>query len=293
MKNIKRYLILLMALVICDYVTAQFIIAGDTNAPDILYKSINKTISVTGPAPGQGHGSNELDYEFDVDDQGLYDFVFTVSAGATIFGPWSYCILRSAGENQFCVTTLPFLNNDTSYVKPFNFADTIGINNLWYTSTTQTVLAWFDYSKPSPSFGGIWDSLPYKYLGIRVKIGEIYYYGWIQMKVRVSGIGGAPEANIYLKNSAIIKSTFGINDEDKTERYRIYPNPVNDKLTIEPLSSATGGVLILYNNNSQPLITKELTNVKTELDLGRYARGLYHLLIKTGNKVAVKKIIIE
>jgi hypothetical protein len=286
----KKLFLLFITLAVCDYSSAQYIIAGDTSAPDILYKSINRTIHVDGP-PGGITYINESSYMYDVNNQGYYDFVFVVNAtGAHGGGSSSACSVQSLDDNQVCVNSLPFMNNDTSYIQPLNAGDTIGVDCHWYTCTNKATLAW-TFSNPASSqygFGGIWDSLPYSYLGIRVKIGTLYYYGWIQMMARASS-----GADIDLKNSTIFKSHTGISDKEKGEKYSIYPNPANEKITIEQASPFTGGILTLYNNNAQSLITKEVNGAKTELDLGSYGTGMYYLVVKSQYGTQVKKIIKE
>jgi hypothetical protein len=286
----KRLLILLMALAICDYVCAQFIIAGDSSAPDILYKALNRTIHVNG-SPGGISYSNETDFVLDFNNDGVNDFVFTVSATGTHGGAGgSACSIKPLNNNLICVNSLPFLNDSTSFVDTLNYNDTIEAKNLWYTSPNEIILAssGYDYSTGSHSYGGIWNFLPFKYIGISVKIVDHFYYGWVKVIVNA-----AYDADLSITDCAIRKSHEGINDEKNGKKYKIYPNPVNGKLTIEHGLPEKGGVLTLFNINSQLLVTKEISDFKTEIDLGSYRSGIYYIKIKNDNEIVVRKIIKE
>lgn len=285
----KRFLILLMTLAICDHVCAQFILAGDSTSPDILHKALNKTIHVNG-APGFISYSDESTFTLDLNNDGSDDLVFTVYAWGAHGGEGSGCSITTLNNNLIRVTYLPFLNDSTSFVDTLNYSDTIEPENFWFTSSNQITLASnsVDYFTGEGGSWGIWNSLLLKYIGIGVKIGEHFYYGWV--RIAVSAGNGA---DFYITDCAIMKYNEGINDERKGKQYKIYPNPVNEKLTIEQESSGKGVVLKLFNIDSQLLITKEMCDLKTELDLSSYRSGMYYMIIKNDNEIVVRKIIKE
>jgi hypothetical protein len=286
---VKRLLLLLLTLAICDYGCAQYILAGDSTSPDILHKALNKTVHVNG-APGGISYSDESDFMLDLNNDGSDDLVFTVYAWGAHGGEGSECSVTTLNNDLIRVTSLPFLDDSTSFVDTLNYHDTIEAKNLWYTSSNKITLAAYfvNYFTGETSYSGIWNSLPYKYIGISVKIGEHFYYGWVKIEVR-AGHG----ADFYIADCAIMKSHEGINNEVKGNKYKIYPNPVYEKLTIEQEVPEKGSNLTLFNINSQLLVTKEINDFRTELDLSSYRRGIYYVIIKNDNEIVVKKIIIE
>ena len=209
MNNMKKLLILLMTLAICDYVSAQFILAGDSTSPDILHKALNKTLHVNG-APGFISYSDVSTFTLDLNNDGTDDLVFTVSAWGAHGGEGSGCSITTLYNNLIRVTSLPFLNDSTSFVDTLNYSDTIEPKNLWYTSSNQIPIASYsvDYFTGGGGSWGIWNSLPLKYIGISVKIGEHFYYGWIKIAAQ-AGNG----ADFFISDCAIMKSNEGINDE--------------------------------------------------------------------------------
>jgi hypothetical protein len=73
---------------------------------------------------------------------------------------------------------------------------------------------------------------------------------------------------------------------------RIYPNPANDKVTIENLDVQK---VSLYN-----LLGQEVTDFKVNgingninIDVSKYDSGVYFIHIKSNNKIVVKKLIIK
>lgn len=289
LKNVKRLLLLLLTLAICDYAGAQYILAGDSTAPDILHKALDKTVHVNG-APGGISYSDENNFMLDLNNDGSDDLVFTVYAWGAHGGEGSECSVTTLNNNLIRVTSLPFLNDSTSFVDTLNYHDTIEAKNFWYTSSNKITLASIgvNYFTGETFYSGIWNSLPYKYIGISVKIGEHFYYGWVMIEVR-AGHG----ADFYIADCAVMKSHEGINDERRGNKYKIYPDPVHDKLTIEQESPGMGGALSLFNIDSQLLVTKEISNFKTELDLSSYRKGIYYMIIKNDREIVTRKIIKE
>jgi hypothetical protein len=69
----------------------------------------------------------------------------------------------------------------------------------------------------------------------------------------------------------------------------IYPNPANDKLTIETTQKSEIEIL-----NIQGQLIKSITsNGKTTIDISELAPGMYFVKVKTENGIAVKKFVKE
>jgi hypothetical protein len=112
-KNMKKLLILLTVLIMCLHSYAQPIITGDTNASNILYKKLNKTLFIKADAPYSG---GNLNFNLDLNNDGIDDFTFTAFATATLAFTAGGCQIKSLNDNGICIDSLPY--SDSSYVIP-------------------------------------------------------------------------------------------------------------------------------------------------------------------------------
>jgi predicted MPP superfamily phosphohydrolase len=80
----------------------------------------------------------------------------------------------------------------------------------------------------------------------------------------------------------------GINEISNSLNISVYPNPVNDKLTIECSDKA-----MIEISNIQGQIMKMINSAdkKTTIDLFSLSTGIYIIKVKTDNGIAVKKFI--
>jgi len=92
-----------------------------------------------------------------------------------------------------------------------------------------------------------------------------------------------------------IQTTFGENcyaalstEDIELEGFALYPNPVENKLTITILEEAN---YTLANVNGQILLRDNLEVGKNIIDVNRIANGIYFLTIKTDRGMASKKIV--
>ena len=85
----------------------------------------------------------------------------------------------------------------------------------------------------------------------------------------------------YVQNSFIY-------DISENTYFLIYPNPANDKLSIDIEEKAT---LEIINSQGQIVDTKSLTEKVNNLDLSNIVSGVYTLRIKTDRGIAIKKLI--
>ncbi len=77
-------------------------------------------------------------------------------------------------------------------------------------------------------------------------------------------------------------------DETGDISISMYPNPVQEQLTIEGLVPST---LELINISGQILLIKKTTNSQEQLNLKDYAPGVYYLKIRTNDSVLIYKVL--
>jgi hypothetical protein len=83
-----------------------------------------------------------------------------------------------------------------------------------------------------------------------------------------------------------------INNLSNSNAVSIYPNPANDRVTIEYCSdSASENYLVLYTTNGRQLLHQDTKNGETTIDISAFPSGMYFMKLVTDNSIAVKKII--
>ncbi len=71
----------------------------------------------------------------------------------------------------------------------------------------------------------------------------------------------------------------------------IYPNPATDKITIETAATPTQCQLSIINLNGQALITRQITEPKTQLDISNLPSGVYFVRVTGEKRVEVGKFV--
>ena len=96
----------------------------------------------------------------------------------------------------------------------------------------------------------------------------------------------------------ILKTTTG-GEQGVVENYhqkkllKLFPNPVERKLTVETPQLVKPSFIQLINVNGTILLRQQITEKKTSLDIGNLPAGVYFLKFQNGNSVEVKKLIKE
>lgn len=114
--------------------------------------------------------------------------------------------------------------------------------------------------------------------------GKILAAGWFtqfddEEKSRVARLANAPLATQAVQLASV----------------SVYPNPVNDYLTIylNPVNSVTA-VIELYDITGKNLYTAEYTaNENRQLDMSGFQSGIYFLKVADGNTITTRKIVKE
>jgi Leucine-rich repeat (LRR) protein len=96
-------------------------------------------------------------------------------------------------------------------------------------------------------------------------------------------------------NSENSPNIFYVHPESNTKEYavdgiKVYPNPVNDYMTIETESAELKTVEI-FSMNGQVVFSEDKNEQIIDLDLSCFSEGIYCLVIQTGSKKTMKKIM--
>lgn len=83
----------------------------------------------------------------------------------------------------------------------------------------------------------------------------------------------------------------GLAQMNSLSGFTLYPNPINDRLTIE-LSQDLSGKLSIYNSNGQVVYTSDTTfGSKIEVDAADWSFGVYHIEFTSNGAVIHRKVV--
>ncbi|HOZ30581.1 MAG TPA: PKD domain-containing protein, partial [Bacteroidales bacterium] len=82
-----------------------------------------------------------------------------------------------------------------------------------------------------------------------------------------------------------------INNIVKDKAFTIFPNPVNDILTIRLLKYIPKGEIEIYNLLGQKYNTLMISNTETEIDVSGLLRGIYIIELKTDDNISRQMFI--
>ena len=71
----------------------------------------------------------------------------------------------------------------------------------------------------------------------------------------------------------------------------LYPNPVQDRLTIIIPNSETPSQFVLFNNIGQQVVSFSISDTNSTISLDNLASGLYFYQLKTKNKTSQGKVL--
>ena len=73
----------------------------------------------------------------------------------------------------------------------------------------------------------------------------------------------------------------------------VYPNPSNNKITIEYPAIKKDAIISLYNLQGKLLLQQKIRQEKTELDISQFAKGVYILELRCKDNVEMTNIVKE
>lgn len=112
------------------------------------------------------------------------------------------------------------------------------------------------------------------------------------------GIFGATSYGKYSRTDVFvtrISQTTGINDLVDNNAFSLYPNPSSGSMTIEGKNLDKSGAEVRIYNSMGMLVEKHTMNAtdKLSLNMTTAERGIYYAEVKSGAKIARRKIVIQ
>ena len=99
-------------------------------------------------------------------------------------------------------------------------------------------------------------------------------------------VGYSNKATVMKYDSVMV----GINEQQES-RLSLYPNPASAIITIETTDIPTRSLLSISDINGQQLITRQLTQPKTTLDISSLPQDIYFVRLTSDKSVATGKFI--
>jgi hypothetical protein len=99
--------------------------------------------------------------------------------------------------------------------------------------------------------------------------------------------------NNYLTKATVMKYDsiyVGVKGLQKS-KFSLYPNPATNKITIEISVNSASTQLSIMNLSGEQLITRQLTEPKTQVDIGSLPTGVYFMKLTGDKTVEVRKLI--
>ncbi|MEO8149178.1 MAG: T9SS type A sorting domain-containing protein [Bacteroidia bacterium] len=276
------------------FIVTAMLFSTSANA-QIVYTDVNPDSTIT----CSGSSCTKL-YNLDLNNDANNDFIITVLHNNPV--PWWTSQASASPLNDDAVkATLGSFNHSI----PLQFNDVIDsnvlLNQAWQTSGP----CWMNYCDLSiPCSGGAqWNNLSDYYLGLRLLQSGQTYYGWVRLRVDVTGGHASVIIRDYAYNSipnqAILAgqtTATGISPLSFGDglRVRLFPNPANNLLTIA-LGSNNKKVDVTITDITGKIIykTSAFEAQKIEVNTKDFAKGIYALQIQTADFMVTKKLVVE
>ena len=84
----------------------------------------------------------------------------------------------------------------------------------------------------------------------------------------------------------------GLNENNATTTFHVYPNPSNGKFTVET-AKVENSKIEIYNMMGELFFQSEILNHNTEVDISHQPKGFYFVKIYAGQSSITKKIIVQ
>ncbi|MBI5540901.1 MAG: T9SS type A sorting domain-containing protein [Bacteroidia bacterium] len=288
MKKLSLFTVLIC---LTGLVNAQFIISGQHSINDYHYQFVPDSIVINIPQNPPNY--NPQFYLIDINNDGIMDFQFALRPPTTALGMNSdYCTLSGLNNNNValgyfdtCYTNTGVYVNRFGIAHEFNYNYSINSNANWdslvYLNYYTVYTGSYGCGCPNCSFTA--------YIGVRVQVASSYKYGWI----KIAGLTFNPWGNTTLTMGEFACENIGngVNmHTNNRELKSVYPNPANDKLTIESLQKS---IILISDMQGQVILEQNLKQGITDINISGLSKGIYILKQVGNNKTEVTRIIKE
>jgi len=123
--------------------------------------------------------------------------------------------------------------------------------------------------------------------------GELWLFGGAGIDASTS-IGDLNDLWRYVPDTACggcDLNTSGINENNNSEIFSVYPNPSSGIFTVTSQEEIT--TIEIYNVLGEKIYKSEMRDKKYAIDLSGKAKGIYFVRIQSGDKISTQKILLN
>ena len=91
----------------------------------------------------------------------------------------------------------------------------------------------------------------------------------------------------------LLNNTTGIEENNETSKFNLYPNPASDMIRIEPTITTLESVVEITNALGQIVKTNILTNSTLNIQVSDLSKGMYFVKVQNEKSKTVSKLIIQ
>jgi hypothetical protein len=252
---------------------AQYILAGST--ANARYVDLAPDKVLRGQRPGTLSQTDSLD----IDGDGRFD-VWLAAEVTAVYFPGNVGAYIQPMHDDAAV----YMPARSPKVHAFSATDTIQLRgpdmssypfNVWANRSTMYYNPFLCYSSFDPAGGsnsGEWlDPLDY-YVGLRLRSGNLWRYGWLRLQVQWSYNFITIVAKDYALDNKVLATATPI-----PQGWQVYPVPAHDWLSIDLPPTANLCQLRLLDVCGRPVLTQEQPAAGAQFDLRAVPAGTYLL----------------
>ena len=154
--------------------------------------------------------------------------------------------------------------------------------------------------KVTQGITGNWQNVSGKFMGLKIKVGSDFYYGWIKLGVSIASYSVSITIMEYAYNSipnqpilAGQTTVTGITENSFASSINIFPNPANNYLTIALGNNTKKVDVTIADITGKIIYTNIATNTqKVEVNTKDFVEGIYVVQIQIADFKATKKLIV-
>jgi len=236
----------------------------------------------------------------------MADSMIQISWAETFLGEDGYIIERAISGQAFslldtvsantCIfidSSANAINNYEYRIKAYN-----AYNESQYSEETLYSPVYYNLTISLSGQGTITPESGSYLSGTKVTLTANTDTGWEFVKWSGDASGTDNSIEITMDSDKDIIANFSelvsIKNNDLYSKYRIYPNPVTDKLEIELYNKfSQGAVIQLFDNTGRLILTKKVQESKHIIDIGNLYPGIYIIKISNINKETIIKRIAK
>ena len=279
----------------------------------MLSASANAQFVYTDVIPDVVRGCNYpspcgADFLIDLNNDGINDFTFAPRAHGFSCGN---CSNGSASlgtrDSALVISTIQSWISDT--VGGFGLNRSIDSSLVW-TNTIHTLAQNGEQCMACPNgpisyrgtqgITGNWKNVSGNFMGLKIKVGSDFYYGWIKLGVSIANYSVSITIMEYAYNStpnqpilAGQTTITAITENSFASLINLFPNPATNHLTIALGNNTKKAEVTITDISGKLIYTTTTTDAqKIEVNTKEFAEGIYVVQIQTADFIAKKKLVI-